>query len=153
MSTSFEEIFSNVDLLIMFKNFMKERHDADTVPAVVWIKRMEDMSPRIRRKQKARFAAEYIGDGAPRQLNIDAATVELFDKPDLSDADLKAILEDLEQALTDGWFQFNTSLSPKLRRMASVGQFTPPSERRRARFRLNGSRNSDDMIRDLLAKG
>lgn len=136
----------------MFKNFMKERHDADTVPAMVWLKRMEDMSPRTRRKQKARFAAEYIGDGAPRQLNVDAATAELFAKPDLSDADLKTILEDLEQALTDGWFQFNTSLSPKLRRMASAGHFTSPGERHRARFRAHGSRNSDDMIRDLLAK-
>lgn len=139
-------LFNDFRLFSLFKEFMESKHASEVVTGYMWLLKLQRMSPKGRRKKSTAFVDTFIGDEAPRQLNLDYALTEKITSRTLTDEQIDEILEALRLSITDNWVELASS--PLLKRFQQ-GEYEPrisQSEAKRFRFIRKERRDSDELI-------
>lgn len=141
-----DTLFNDFRFFSFFKEYMESKHASEVVTAYMWLLKLQRMSPKGRRKNSAKFVDTFIGEEAPRQLNLDYVLTEKIEHRRLTDEQIEEILECLKQSIIDNWAEL--TMSPIFKRFRE-GEYEPritQSEAKRFRFIRKERRDSDELI-------
>lgn len=141
-----DELLNDLRLFSLFKEYMESIHASEVVTSYIWLHKLKRRSPRARRKSSKDFISTFIGDEAPRQLNLDADITKSITGPSMTDDQIETVLTAVTATLTENWTEF--SISPLILRFRK-GEYEPritQTEGKRFKFVRKERRQSDDMI-------
>ena len=139
-------LFDDFRMFALFKEWMESKKASEVVTAYVWLLKLLRTSPASREQRSLEFRELYIGDGAPKQLNLTYDTLMQLGGISLTDRQINIILAELELTIQENWVDF--CMSPLHKRFLE-GEYEPrisQGEARRFKFFRRARSDSDELV-------